>query len=284
MTLMMRDRLALGLTVSAVLTMAASVLGQTEDEDAVLAGPRVADRSGELTLVSRDYAGALKPLETSPEVAALELLVLEPEARTAVDNVLAERAALWDKVVRENIDLLVRFQTATAAGDRTEQGTLLMELAAELRDLRARGTLQNEISGLLTDDLAEPFDAIVDEYRAAVVQELVESSPEGLRLWQARRRVALQEMGQQIARAYDRVVVSASSDYEALLAKLALSTEQEAKIRRMVQEFGQETMLNPTQAQRRELLLRILPELTPEQRQILFREYSPTRSSGIEDR
>src|SRR5436853_2085458 len=94
-----------------------------------LGGPRVngGERVGPATLVQRDFSGKIKRLEVPPEEAALERLNLDQPTREKIQSVLAARAQVLDKIVVDNIDLVVRFANARQAGDKPEQIKLLGE-------------------------------------------------------------------------------------------------------------------------------------------------------------
>src|SRR5690349_15242807 len=92
-----------------------------------LAGPTVAPAVERNTLVSYDLNGRLRPLDVSPDLAAIELLNLSPELRAHVDAVIAARAEAMDQFVTSNLMLLSQLDTASKAGDKLDQAALLME-------------------------------------------------------------------------------------------------------------------------------------------------------------
>src|SRR5262245_10923172 len=98
--------LVIGLAVFASQTLAQEATPEKES----LAGPRVAEKPAKQTLVHRDFNGELVPLDSTPEEAAIEMLKLSPDERTAAEAVLLERSRGIDAVVADNIPLLLRLQ------------------------------------------------------------------------------------------------------------------------------------------------------------------------------
>ncbi len=242
--------------------------------DNPLAGPRVGGDSGSRTLVEHAYDGKVRRLEVPPEEAALERLGLDEPTRQAVGRILAERAAIVDRVVIENVPMLLEYRTAAEAGDRAESVRVLGEFLGKLDPLTKRGTLLDELAGVLSVGPRHEFEALVGEYREALREEARREAVERGERFRPRAygvRENLLTLGQEIRRSYERQVTGRIAEFDKVLAELALEPEREARVRALVTEFGQRTRLNPTEAQRRELFAAILKELTPEQAGRLLR-------------
>jgi hypothetical protein len=235
-----------------------------------LAGPEVspagADGAANKSLVERDFEGKVKKLEERPEEAALRLLTLSAREKAATDAVLAERSAMLDKLVRENINLLVRAQTAREGGSQDERKAIYAEFREKLAPLTANGTFEEQIARGLTPENAERFRAITREYWQAVMQEPGDMEGQG-RGGGARVRLGLETMGQEIKRAYERVIGEGTEKIERLVAELQLTPEQQGKIREISIKFAQESKQKATGLQKAKLFLQIRRELTPEQRE-----------------
>lgn len=256
------------------LVMAVPALAQEEGTSDPLAGPSVSE-STQATLVERDFTGRIKRTEVPPEEAALALLTLTTEEKAATARILAERAAILDKVVLGNIDLLLQLVSASAAGERAEQAELGARLGAQLQPLRDRGPLADELAGALAEDKGRRLKTLVREYWAAVVQEGTadaRKAGEDVRPAQIIAREMRASVGQEIRRSYERQVTARVAELDKQLAAMGLSPEQEGKIRALITEYGQRTLLKPTEADRRRLFAAIMAELSPEQRRAFVKQ------------
>lgn len=272
-----------------------------------LAGPSVGgdEAAGGATIVVRDFSGKIKRPDMRPEVAALEVLSLSDREREATRQVLAQRAATLDKLVRENIDLLLRAQAAREGDDRAEKQAVLKEITRAFAPLGEGGTLQAKLMAELEPANAAKFRAVLHEYWRARAREAAPqrddkpptkqpaaqrqrgdelmrdaaSDPmrdgaaghdvEALltkRQRQALARIAAETLGQEVRRSYENLAADGAARLDAVIEALALTDEQQTKVRAIVTEFAQESKLNPTRMQRLKLFLRVSRELTPEQR------------------
>jgi hypothetical protein len=281
-----------------------------------LAGPSVGgdDAAGGATIVVRDFSGKIKRPDMRPEVAALQVLSLSPAEREATGQVLAQRAAMLDTLVRENIDLLLRAQTARESDDRAEKQAVLKETTRVFAPLGEGGTLEVKLAAALEPANATKFRAVLREYWRARAREAApqrddkpppkkpaaqrqrgdepmrdsaenpmrDAAPESMRdatgdaddleapltkrQRQALVRIAAETLGQEVRRSYEGLAADGAARLESVIETLALTDEQQTKVRAIVTEFAQESKLNPTRMQRLRLFLRVSKELTPEQR------------------
>ena len=251
--------------------LGAATLSLAQDE-APLAGPTVVAEAKASSLVRIGYDGSIERPEVRIEEAALELLDLDDQARAKVDQIVAERAAVLDKAVIENIELLVEFQSAKSAGDELRQAALLARFVRSLSALESRGSLRAEIESALGDEERARFDSLIDEYNQAIVAEARELAKErGERFIQFKfvQVERLKVLGQEIRRSYDRQIGSRTEDLERLLAAIALTHEREAEVRRIVTDFAQRTLLNPDEKDRAGLFIKIASMLSSEERERL---------------
>lgn len=121
-----------------------------------LAGPKVEDRA-ETPAVERDFEGKMKPLGARPEVIALEGLTLSDEERARVDAVLAARAAVMERLIRENIDLLLRMRSAREGNDAEARRVVMREFGERFGALSEGGPLAEQLSGALSEENAAKF-------------------------------------------------------------------------------------------------------------------------------
>lgn len=234
-----------------------------------LSGPAARETAAKPTLVHREFDGSLRRLDEPAEEAALRLLSLSPEEQTKIDAILAARAAIIDSVVANNIPLLLRVQGLKEAQARQGAMEALRELSEKLRPLRERGRLRDEIAGVLSDDHAKQFAALVDEYQKVVREDAMASAGPDARPGQVMAREALLAIGQEVRRSYERVIGSRKGKLDEVIRTLNLAPEQETKVRNLATDHFQQTLGKPTPSQTREFVRALMRELTPDQRRTL---------------
>lgn len=260
------------LVVGAAAGQSSSGAPQGGQPASVLGGPTVRETVSERTLAKRDMQGRVRRLDLSPEESALELLNLDRESQAKADAVVADYHRRLDTIVGDNIELLLRFQTAKEGPERLGVLREAMELFKPLRD---GGRLRDRIAAVLPEEHAKRFEALIDGYWKAILDEVQadakarkdKAGPEEI---EARER--LRAVGDEIRRSYERQVVAKSRQLEDLLKPLNLSPEQDGKVRTLVTEFAEQTKGKANPAQRRELFGKLLKELNPEQKRQLLRQ------------
>lgn len=246
-----------------------------------LSGPTIdAPSKPPMTLVERSFGGKLRRLEISAEEAALERLTLSDEEKQLAAKILSERGSILDEVVGKNTDLLIRLQGLRES--RTPDGVAaLRQMAAKLEPLRKRGRLRDEIASVLEIENQKRFLALVDEYQDAVIAdtlaELRKDKPSAT-LAEATARERLLGLGQEIRRSYERTLAEKTGKLEEIITLLKLDEAQEAKVRALALEFGQQSMGRPTQSQIMRLIGDISRELNTEQRATFVRELYARRT------
>lgn len=272
---MNRRLLTLGLVVGLAGTTIAQEEGQGEP---LLGGPPVEIEVDEPTLVERDYAGKLRPLETRAEVAAIRLLDLNDEEREAVDALVLERAKLVDGIVFDNLELLTQLQTARSAmtpgsGQRPsgEQRELLIKMMDMIAPLREQEPLLDHYAEALPEAKRNQYRALVNEWNNAQASE----APVGMGGRAGGRRAMVENASiagirTELRSAYERGAAERTERLDDLVARLELTPEQEGEVRRLITDFAQQAAQQnggePTQAQRADLFREILGLLEPEQR------------------
>jgi hypothetical protein len=261
------------LCLSAASGVYAQPAGPSSTGPAPLAGPSVPAEQRATSLVHRDFEGKLQRLETSPEEAALERLSLDEATSERVDKILAERAAILDKVVSGNLELLVEINNAAQSGDKAALLRLAGDVYRQLQPLRDRGTLLAELGRALPADQHRRLQDMVLEYRRALRDDVTaEAAAKGetLKPRQSAGRQALAELGQEIKRSYERQISAGLAELETLLQKLELSPEQDGKVRTLITQHFERTKGKPTPAQKRELFFNLMAVLDGRQKRTLL--------------
>ncbi|MBL8764647.1 MAG: hypothetical protein JNM07_10305 [Phycisphaerae bacterium] len=242
-------------------------------EAPVLSGPKVATKTRPASLVERDAAGKIVRLDVPPPVAALDLLDLTKEQRAAADEVVSRRAAILDTVVRNNLETLVKLNSGARAANPEERLALLEKLGAEAEPLKRRGGLQDELMTAIGPEHGVAFRALIQEYGRAVFQESVAEQRAAGGKADGKKILAKEverAIGQEVRRSYDRVFGAAARDFDALLKELAVTPEQEGKIRKVVGDEFTRSYGKLTPAQRTETFWKVFRELDETQRRTLI--------------
>jgi hypothetical protein len=242
------------------------------DADA-LRGPSVktTDRP-EPTIVERDFDGRLKRPAEGPALAALDRLGLDAPARAKVDEALQERNRIIDGLVRENLLDLAALANARASGDKAETKRLLGALLEKAKPVLARGSLADEIRRALPADTGAKYGRMVAEYRRAAMVERKSGPGEDGQTPGTLAAVLqenLQDFGAEVKRSYDRTYGAAGKDFDKLIKDLALTPEQESRVRQKVQAAFERSRGKMTEAAKAKLFLEVYAELDENQRKQL---------------
>jgi hypothetical protein len=253
----------------------------------VLSGPKVKETQAERTLVKRDFRGRVQRLESHPAEAAVELLALDESTKAKVRSVIDERTATLDRLVRENLDLLLKFQNTP---DRRGRLALLREAGALIKELDAKGALDDRIRPLLSKEQSARFDELVAGYWDTIVAD---AQQEGTKNADAKAdspsraeiliREKLQSFGGEVRRSYERQIAAKTKELEEFLDKLDLDPEKETRIRNLFTDFAQKTGGRPTPQQRRELGMKVFRELDREQQRLVLNELFQSRNDSPKD-
>ncbi len=272
---MMRSGSVCGISLCAWVIFVSAVASGVSDDPptTALGGPQV-QAEVRPSLIERGFDGRIRVLEISPERAALALLAMDEATRTQVEAILDARSAIFDRVLVENLDLLVQFESARASGSVSRQLSLVRRFVRELEPLRQRGSLRDEIASVLPADLRDRFGALIDEYEGALREQARRDAVargERFRPLVYRVRRNLERLGQDIAASYERAVASRVAELESFLARAGLSPSSEREVRRILTEFGQRTLLRPTAADKRRLVRDLWEAVPAEERSRLLR-------------
>lgn len=254
--------------------------GQPQTDPApALAGPRLAQAEQPASLVERDFEGKVKRLDEPADEAAARLLDLSPADRAAVGKIIAQRQAIVDRVVVEHFSTLLKLYNATDPEDRR---SLFREFMTHMTELRERGRLADELAAILPPEQVQRHRDLVAEYFRAVAQE---AGGEGMRGPDAGdgprarpgagggalREEMLKQIGIAVRRSYERTFGQRQKDFEDLIARLNLTPEQDAVVRKLAVDSAQKQALEGRdEREQRRVFFRIMQELTPEQRAVLI--------------
>lgn len=268
---MTRDALGLSLLLSLV----GPACGQ---DGTPLGGPSIDADTKAPTLVGRDYEGRLRPLERRPEIAALDLLGLSDDELAEAREVVAERAALTEKLVFQNLLLLTEIGAAlesTPAGSGFEALEPMLRERAEtaLSALWTGTPLVDQIEGVLPAPSRDEYRRIVNAWFAAAMAEERELHPglDATPFELVVRRIA----GAEIESAYQRGQAGRDAAYAEFLAKLDLDPETEGRVRRVALdaylEIFNATGREPNQSEEAGIFRKILAEIPEEEHPRVWR-------------
>jgi hypothetical protein len=237
-----------------------------------LAGPQVAPDAPR-TLVVYEYGGGLQDLGLPPPEAALELLDLDEPTSERLAHVLAQRAMLAEQLIIDNFELFSQGETIEASDSKLAKGVFLVQVVRVLKPLIERGPLEDEIRAQLPPQQAAEFDLLLDEYWEAVGKARVEEARakgEKVGLRRAVRQARHDQLGKEVELAAARAIESERFMVEYLTDGLALTPRQEARIDRLVRDFGVRTMGAADEKEKEGLFVAVLAFLSERQRELLL--------------
>lgn len=238
----------------------------------VLSGPKVKETQAERSLIRRNFQGRVQRLDSSPAEAAVDLLSLDAETKAKVKAILDTRTSTLDRIVRENLELLLKFQNTP---DRRGKLTLLREAKETFKPLEQKGTLQDQIIKVLPKDQADRYRELIQGYWDTLIADAEQEARNGkdkAGRVEIQAREVLLAFGTEIRRSYERQIASKTKALEEFLGKLGLSAEKEAKLRTLFAEFAERTKGKPTEQQRRDFFLKIMRELDKDQQKKALEE------------
>ena len=273
------------LAIAAVLMSACPGLAMQQDEDPpLLSGPTVTTANERPTLVRRDFSGEFQRLERHPAEVALDHVLdrysVDQPTRDAIDSILSERRQALDELVIDRLDLLIKLSNGGNEQDRAEAVRALRQAMAPIT---RKGRLGDRIRALLPTDAAtehqrlerEYVEATIDDRIALLEAEQMQGADRGLRM-RAQAIEMLVGLGAEVRGAYERTLVQKGERLDELLATLKLSPEQDGKVRAIIGQYTEKTLLNKEardDAQARtNVFLEVAAELTPEQRRTLLKQ------------
>jgi hypothetical protein len=277
----------LGLAGSAAFALASEPL---RDEGVLLSGPKVTAPDRRVTLVKIGPDGMLAGLEDREEIVALDLLRLTPDEREPIDRLIRLRVADVMSGGLGKIPILLELQEAIASGEDAKVDGVLERFGAT-RPTWSNPTPLNEIiENALPERVREQYRALVDEYRAAWLEQQrgVESeiargrdlpgpgampdsmvtradadmASDAALLAKLEREKKLAD----IRRPTDASLAQARERFERIGRRLELTPEQEGRIQTLIQEYATGTNFKPKPRDGLKLLGDLFGVLTWKQR------------------
>lgn len=242
-----------------------------------LGGPKIdsPDRSIP-SLVSTDFNGSVRRLETTPEEAAVALLNLTGDAKKRVDALFARRGKAIEEFVTGNLDLLTKLDTAGKTNNKRDQLMLGLEAFQKLNAVWKDGTLFDQVKAALPDEERAEFERLVTGYWNALVEE-GKNIPNDQGKKRGRFEIIagerLQAFVGEIGRAFERGVKSGRLIAEFVLKDLNLNDAQKARIREIVDSEAADAPFKEDDKRYEGLFLKVLGVLSEEQRTAVIKRF-----------
>lgn len=241
-----------------------AVGAEPADKPALLAGPRVEERASAPTLVHFGADGRLLALDDREEIMAIELLGLSDAERAPLDQLVRLRLADVMSGGLKRIPLVLELQEATASGDDAKIDDVLMRYARNRPIWGNKVALDVVVEDALPPRVRAEYRRLVTEYQDAWVamraRESMKGREELLAALEREKRIA------DIRRPTEARLSQARERFEAISKRLDLTTDQEGKLRTLVQEYATNTNYRPTGRDGLKLLSDMFSVLTWEQR------------------
>lgn len=242
-----------------------------------LGGPKIdAPTQATPSLVSSDFNGTVRRLETTPEEAAVALLNLTGSAKERVDALFAKRGKAIEEFVTGNLDLLTKLDTAGKTNNKRDQLMLGLEAFQKLNAVWKDGTLFDQVKSALPDNQRAEFERLVTDYWNALVEEGKNIPGENGKERGRFEIVAgerLQAFVGEIGRAFERGVKSGRLIAEFVLKDLNLTDAQKARVREIIDSEAAEAPLKEDDKRYEGLFLKILGILDEQQRTAIIKRF-----------
>ncbi len=272
---MMKPMKPMKTSIALSLILVSTSIAGAQDE-APLRGPSV-EPVERRSLVPTGMGGmtyAAGSLDQRPEIAAIDLLELDEQARASVDALLLEHTRATDAVFMDHLLQIQGWVESLQSGTIRERLGAAQEIRTAFEPVSALGPIADRVKAALPSEQGERYDALIAEYEHARESEArrkaeaagVKFEPIGYKITRH-----FEKLGQDIAASYERTLVSAGEDFEAFLSSAQLSHQGEAKVRQATMELIERTGFKPTPEQRLQAFMQIMGELEPDDRGKLLR-------------
>jgi hypothetical protein len=252
--------------LTASLLTTAVVLFQPVDP---LRGPDVPD-SAEPSLIEPSMMRAFTPVEGRPELAAAFKLDLSPEAKAAIEQLVATRASQLVVLLIDRIDDVRAITDANSAGDNATARRILRKVWTDFDGDTPEGRrtpLLTDVEQVLTAGEAASVRAATESYLNAWAEAEKQRNET---LEDAQDRLAFGLFQQEVRAAYEDSLENVRRALEGIYAAVDPTPEQREAIRTVVIEHIKSTRLDPTPEQRRATMRRVYDLLDEDRRGRLF--------------
>ncbi len=233
-----------------------------QPEVAPLAGPKVPERK---TLVSTDMQGRFRRLENRPEVAALEILEIDPERLDRARNAVERRNSAVHKHLVDNLALIKQWTDPSRSGDPAAVEKMGRELYDRFDPGHARDPLLESLSKELSADEAAELGRLVDEYWERAVDFEQAKNRKQSRA-DAQARLSYELFQRDVRRAYDIGLRPYQQKLEKICAAVDPTPAQREAMRNAMIEYIRASFSAPDPAQRLRLARGIYEALDEERR------------------
>ncbi|MBM4113642.1 MAG: hypothetical protein FJ253_09805 [Phycisphaerae bacterium] len=192
----------------------------------------------EPTILQRDFNGRVRVLDDEPEVAALRLLLVDPELRSALDSITTRRISDFDELVRSHVPELLqgvaalqRLEAAASAGERLAAIGSFSHAWLAFAPWRDRGSAIDEMGDRLDDSTRRIAQRLVGRYRSALLVERAADLGVPARNPQAILTVRLESFARMVEQSFERQTRSGEQDFDRFVKALDLTPAQTERAR-----------------------------------------------------
>ena len=256
----------------ALLSLTATAQQDRSQPENALAGPRVGIHvqtgKSTLTLIRREFDGRLMRIESEPVSAAIAIMELSFEDRKKAEKVLLDRAVAVDRLLQDNMRLVLELQNAFQPGDDGDGQRALASLYEQAKPIFLKGQLVDLVAAELSADQARELKRIVEEYRQAGIQDRITRGEQKDRFG-AFLAENFTNFQKELEASGKRVFEGGDKEFAELSKKLDLTSEQEAKIQNMYLDMVAKSKGKPSKNDGLKVILQAMQLLNPEQKQKL---------------
>lgn len=254
-----------------VLAAGAAAQERSGGDGSALAGPRIGERGRAdptRTLVHRDFDGKLKRLEVHPVAAAVDLVALSADEKATVEKVLLDRSLAIEKIIRENVKVVVEAQGAFQPGDDGRGQAAIVKLYQLGQPVFSKGKVVDLVAAVLPAEKARELRRVVGQYMDAAVADRMAGNVDGKKSDRFGAFVGenMTLFGKEVETAAKRTFEGGEKDFRELSKKLDLTAEQESKIQAMFVTMMTKDYGQAGKGEQMRVLLSAYSLLTDEQR------------------
>ncbi len=242
----------IGLSLSMLLN--ATVTAQQNESTNPLAGPSViqstklnGSNDEHSSMVERRFDGSVLSVGSQPILVALTHLELTVDQESALRTIKLDRSMCMANAMRTNYAELLEVFASFGSGEAESHPLILLRRISQLAHIFnpyfVRGTMQDEVSTVLTSEQQTELNQMVSEYRLAQVQARQTNNHDTRSSNQIVIEIRMEEFGMLVGEMFEARASIDAENFRALIDYLELTPTQVSQIEGIYQDIGTRSLL-----------------------------------------